>query len=176
MLSGGESRKVQIVRALLLDPALLVMDEPTANVDPESRRTMWAKVRQLMVKGATVLWTTHDLHEMAAVSDWAFVLRGGQLVRGDTPRNLARLVGGDVIEIRGRFSDELHIKGIDVPAATLIRQSSTEMVFESNFPEATLPRVIDALRDLDASISAISVRPVTFEEAYTRLIREGETR
>lgn len=175
MLSGGESRKVQIVRALLLDPPLLVMDEPTASVDPESRRTLWSKVRQLTSKGTTVLWTTHDLHEMAAVSDWAFVLKGGQLVRGDTPRNLARLVGGDVIEIRGRFSEELRANITEIPAARLIRHSSTELVFESNSPEAALPRVVAVLHDCEATISAISIRSVTFEEAYVRLVG-GEVR
>jgi len=176
-LSGGQGRKVQIVRALLLEPSLLVMDEPTMNVDPESRRTLWAKVRQLTSRGATVLWTTHDLHEMAAVGDLAFVIKSGQLIRADTPRNLARSVGGDVIEIHGRFPDELHTNIGDLPDAKLIRHSSTELVFESNSPEAALLRVLDAVRDHEATtISAVSIRPVTFEEAYMRLTGEGDER
>ncbi|HSB25242.1 MAG TPA: ABC transporter ATP-binding protein [Burkholderiaceae bacterium] len=97
-LSGGNRRKVELVRALLHRPALLLMDEPTVGLDPKSRRDLLATVRaDVAGRGTAVLWATH-LVEEAAGADRVFVLHKGKLLAEGTPDGVARALGGGTLE------------------------------------------------------------------------------
>ncbi|OYU98750.1 MAG: ABC transporter ATP-binding protein [Burkholderiales bacterium PBB5] len=97
-LSGGNRRKVELVRALLHQPSLVLMDEPTVGLDPKSRRelraTVLADVRQ---RGSSVLWATH-LVEEAEAADRVLVLHKGQLLADGTPGDVAAALGGGTLE------------------------------------------------------------------------------
>jgi len=91
--SGGMQRRLAIARALLHDPPLLILDEPTVGVDVEARHQIWAHIRSLRAGGRTVMLTTNYLDEAEALCDRVAILRAGQLVIEDTPAALAARTG-----------------------------------------------------------------------------------
>ena len=97
-LSGGNRRKVELVRALLHRPALLLMDEPTVGLDPKSRRDLMAAIRaDVAERGTTVLWATH-LVEEAEAADRVLVLHQGRLLADGTPPAVTAALGGATLE------------------------------------------------------------------------------
>jgi ABC-2 type transport system ATP-binding protein len=97
-LSGGNRRKVELVRALLHQPALLLMDEPSVGLDPRSRRDLRASVlADVRGRGSTVLWATH-LVEEAEAADRVLVLHQGRLLADGTPSQVAQALGGGALE------------------------------------------------------------------------------
>ncbi|MCW5659883.1 MAG: ATP-binding cassette domain-containing protein [Burkholderiaceae bacterium] len=97
-LSGGNRRKVELVRALLHEPELLLMDEPTVGLDPKSRRDLVASVRaDVAARGTTVLWATH-LVEEATQADRVLVLHRGRLLADGTPAEVTAALGGGTLE------------------------------------------------------------------------------
>ena len=97
-LSGGNRRKVELVRALLHHPAVVLMDEPTVGLDPKSRRDLLAAIRaDVARRGSTVLWATH-LVEEAEAADRVLVLHKGRLLADDTPAAVAAHLQGSSLE------------------------------------------------------------------------------
>ncbi len=97
-LSGGNRRKVELVRALLHHPKVLLMDEPTVGLDPKSRRDLLAAVRaDVAARGTTVLWATH-LVEEAEAADRVVVLHRGRLLADGTPAGVVAQLGGSGLE------------------------------------------------------------------------------
>ena len=97
-LSGGNRRKVELVRALLHRPALILMDEPTVGLDPKSRRDLLAAIRaDVAARGSSVLWATH-LVEEAEAADRVLVLHKGRLLADGTPAEVTAALGGSGLE------------------------------------------------------------------------------
>ena len=97
-LSGGNRRKVELVRALLHQPGLVLMDEPTVGLDPKSRRDLLATIRaDVQARGTTVLWATH-LVEEAMAADRVLVLHKGKLLADGKPDAVAQALGGGSLE------------------------------------------------------------------------------
>ncbi|MGY1810486.1 ABC transporter ATP-binding protein [Blastococcus sp. SYSU D00669] len=88
-LSGGERRRLDLALAVLGRPRVLVLDEPTAGLDPESRRAVWALVRRLVAEGTAVLLTTHHLEEAEQLADRIAVMRAGRIVLSGTAEEIA---------------------------------------------------------------------------------------
>jgi len=87
-LSGGEQRRVDLACALMGMPEVVMLDEPTTGLDPESRRRVWRLIRDLRDEGATVLLTTHYLEEAEALADDLSIMRAGEIVRSGTPAQI----------------------------------------------------------------------------------------
>ncbi len=104
-LSGGMKRKLMVCRALLTEPEILLLDEPTAGMDAISRRQMWNLLRQLNEKGLTILLTTHYIEEAQALCDRVALMDGGKLEDLDTPDNLIHKLGAYAV-------DEMHPDGV----------------------------------------------------------------
>jgi ABC-2 type transport system ATP-binding protein len=97
-LSGGNRRKVELVRALLHRPKVVLMDEPTVGLDPKSRHDLLGAIRaDVAARGTTVLWATH-LVEEAEAADRVLVLHRGQLLADGTPAEVTAALGGDRLE------------------------------------------------------------------------------
>src|SRR5690606_17163975 len=110
-LSVGERQRIEIVRALLLNPKLLIMDEPTSVLTPQEVEQLFAVLQQLAAEGCSILYISHKLHEIKALCDTATILRGGRLVdtcdpKVETSRSMAeKMIGAglkDIVRGEGR--------------------------------------------------------------------------
>ncbi|MDP6402863.1 MAG: ABC transporter ATP-binding protein [SAR202 cluster bacterium] len=100
-LSGGMRRRLLIARALLHEPSILVLDEPTTGLDPQTRLMMWEKLRQLKTQGITILLTTHYMDEATYLCDRLVVIDAGKILVEGSPRELiSRHAGGQVVQVQ----------------------------------------------------------------------------
>ncbi len=97
-LSGGMKRKLMVCRALLIEPEILLLDEPTAGMDAISRRQMWNLLRQLNQKGLTIVLTTHYIDEAQSLCDRVALINKGKLNTVDTPDHLIRELGAFAVD------------------------------------------------------------------------------
>jgi len=101
-LSGGMKRRLTLARALINDPELLILDEPTTGLDPQARHLIWDGLRQLLTQGKTILLTTHFMDEAERLCSRLAVIDHGRMIASDTPRALiAAHVEPEVIEVYG---------------------------------------------------------------------------
>ncbi len=102
-LSGGMKRRLTIARALINDPELLILDEPTTGLDPQARHLIWARLRDLLQQGKTLLLTTHYMEEAERLCDQLIILEQGRILAQGTPLELiAAHAPGHLVEIRAR--------------------------------------------------------------------------
>lgn len=98
-LSGGMKRRLLLARALVNNPELLILDEPTTGLDPHSRLSVWEKLRQLKSKGTTLILTTHYMEEAERLCDRAAIMDSGRIVVIDSPINLMNMHGGNLEDV-----------------------------------------------------------------------------
>jgi ABC-2 type transport system ATP-binding protein len=102
--SGGMEQRVMVARALMHDPEVLFLDEPTNNLDPQSRLFLWERIRKLHDQGVTIVLTTHDMEEADQLCDRIAIMDHGRILALDTPDGLKRLIpGGTMLELRVRI-------------------------------------------------------------------------
>ncbi len=119
-LSGGMRRRLLIARALLHEPSILVLDEPTTGLDPQTRLLVWDKLVYLKSQGITILLTTHYMEEASYLCDRLVVMDNGKILVEGAPRDLIQKhVGDQVVEVRVMLSEKAHVmddlrsKGLD---------------------------------------------------------------
>ena len=138
-LSGGMKRRLIIARALLTDPSVLFLDEPSVGLDPQIRRQLWDIVRRVGRTGRTVLLTTHYIEEADVLCDRVGVLRKGKLIALDTPRALKETVGpfvvdqiredGKLVQHTARSREEAHELARTLENGCTVRRTNLEDVF-----------------------------------------------
>jgi ABC-2 type transport system ATP-binding protein len=106
ILSGGMEQRVMVARALMHEPEVLFLDEPTNNLDPQSRLFLWERIRALRERGVTIILTTHDMEEADRLCERIAIMDQGRILALDTPEGLKRLIpGGTMLEVRLRVPD-----------------------------------------------------------------------
>ena len=137
-LSGGMKRRLLIVRALMHNPKILFLDEPTVALDPQVRRRIWDLIRRLPKDGVTVVLTTHYIEEAENLCNRVAILNKGKLIKLDTPRELCKQVGEFVVEWDGKVGREYkffnsRLEGANFASTlatdTILRKSNLEDVF-----------------------------------------------
>ena len=103
-LSGGMKRRLMIARALVHEPRLLILDEPTAGVDIEIRRSMWDLMRELNDVGMTIILTTHYLEEAEYLCDHITIIHKGKILKTDTKENLINFIGKKIVKFNLNFN------------------------------------------------------------------------
>ena len=99
--SGGMAQRLMIARALMHEPDVLFLDEPTNNLDPQSRLFLWERIREMNARGLTILLTTHDMEEADKLCHRIAVMDHGKILVNDTPAELKKMIpGGTVLEVR----------------------------------------------------------------------------
>ena len=152
-LSGGQKRRLDLGVALVGDPELVFLDEPTTGFDPAARRSAWETIRSLRSLGKTILLTTHYLDEAQQLADRVAVLRDGEIVRSGTP---AELIGAAAeVEIRYRRDGE----------AVVVRTAEPTRVLHELTGEALAEG-----RELDG----LEVRRPTLEDVYLELVGDED--
>jgi ABC-2 type transport system ATP-binding protein len=112
-LSGGMRRRLLLARALLHEPRLVILDEPTAGVDIELRRELWRYIRMLHSRGTTILLTTHYLEEAEALCEDIALIAGGEIVARSTPDGLKRQFGARTLE-------DVYLKAVHEPREAVL--------------------------------------------------------
>ncbi|RZJ13134.1 MAG: ATP-binding cassette domain-containing protein, partial [Haliea sp.] len=170
-LSGGMKRRLSLARALVNDPQLLLLDEPTTGLDPQARHLMWERLQRLVQQGKSILLTTHFMDEAERLCDRLLVLDHGKKMTEGTPRELiAQNLEPDVVEVYGAGALDL----VDSPLRTLAARTevSGETVF---FYTQDAQRLITAMADYPALRTLH--RPANLEDLFLKLtgrqIREG---
>ncbi len=162
-LSGGQRRRADISRALLHEPKLLLLDEPTTGLDPQSRKLIWKNIHNLRDEGMTVFLTTHYMEE-AAEADDVIILKGGEIVAHGTPMNLKDEYSSDYIAIQAK--DGARIQTILEENGIPYRMfGDSYKVMLSNTTDAV--PIIDLLRD---EIESFEVRTGTMDDAFLNII------
>ncbi len=109
-LSGGMKRRLMLARALVNNPEMLILDEPTTGLDPHSRRAVWEKLNQLKFRNTTLLLTTHYMEEAERLCDRVAIMDQGRIVAIDKPQNLMAEHGGDLesvyLKLTGRSLED----------------------------------------------------------------------
>jgi ABC-2 type transport system ATP-binding protein len=165
-LSGGQKQRLQLAMALVADPRLLVLDEPTAGLDMPARRRFWQLLAERRERGTGVLITTHLIEESSAVADRVVVLDRGRVVAGGTPDELvARLPDRTVIARTALRRDRLEA----MPGVAWVRNDGERVRMGTRTPEALL-RVLLAE---DPGLADLRVEGAGLEEAVAGLIERG---
>jgi ABC-2 type transport system ATP-binding protein len=152
-LSGGQKRRLDLGIALVGDPDLVFLDEPTTGFDPQARRAAWEMIRSLRSLGKTVLLTTHYLDEAEQLSDRVAVMREGRIVRVGTPRELT--TGDRETEIR-------------------YRQNGEEVLVLTDEPTRVLAELTSAAVARGEELEGLQVRRPSLEEVYLALTAEED--
>lgn len=155
-LSGGQKRRVCIGAALVNDPDLLILDEPTTGIDPTGRRELWSLLESLRNAGKTILITTHDMTEASTLSDRVGLLSGGELIATGPPQEMIDTYGGDghvVLEPTSPIDDD---QLASLPYT--VRRDDDELIFDGVAPTD----LADIIRTLDAS--AITYNRITWAQ------------
>ncbi|MFC5970391.1 ABC transporter ATP-binding protein [Halomarina salina] len=174
-LSGGQQRRTCVAVALVNDPDLLVLDEPTTAIDPAGRRSLWDLLDSLVAGGTTVLLTTHSMAEAERLADRVGLLADGDLVAEGTPRELVEAYGGQsrlTVDTEGAVADAAAsaVEGAGYRVATTGRG----IVVRDAMPEDIAP-IVDALGAADVSYHALRWERPDLESVYLALTGTGVT-
>ncbi|GLH71387.1 ABC transporter ATP-binding protein [Geothrix rubra] len=165
-LSGGQQQRLALALALVNDPELVFLDEPTTGLDPQARRSLWDVVRRMKAEGRTVLLTTHYMEEAEALCDRLAIMDHGQVIAAGTPASLiAQLAIPSVVELTfdGEAPD---------PAAFAVRlgepveRRADLWEIPTRDPKATLPRLLETAEAAGVPYQQVHVRRATLEDVF----------
>jgi ABC-2 type transport system ATP-binding protein len=172
-LSGGMKRRVLIAKALAHEPEILFLDEPTAGVDVELRRDMWAQVRSLRASGVTIILTTHYIEEAEEMADRIAVINKGELIVVDEKAALMKKLG------KKQFT--LHLQEpiatipaelADWPLALKNGGSELEYTFDANAERTGIPSLLRRISDLGIGFKDLNTSQSSLEDIFVSLVSE----
>jgi ABC-2 type transport system ATP-binding protein len=166
-LSGGQAQRVRLALALVADPALLVLDEPTAAMDPQVRRTFWTALRGRIGGDRGLHFATHHLDEAQAVADRVIVLAGGRVVADGTPAEVAARAGGSLIRVR---TEAVAAELADLPG---VRTASDDPDGRCALICSDADRALRVLLETHPDAHDIEVRPADLEDAFLSMAADG---
>ncbi|MBI2382833.1 MAG: ABC transporter ATP-binding protein [Gammaproteobacteria bacterium] len=174
-LSGGMKRRVMIAKALAHEPQILFLDEPTAGVDVELRRDMWALVRRLRESGVTIILTTHYIEEAEEMADRIGVIHKGEPILVEEKAALMKKLG------RKQLTLHLQAPMAEVPAALAdwrlaLKNGGQELeyVFEAGREHTDVPRLLKRLIELDIAFKDLNTRQSSLEDIFVSLVSERQ--
>jgi len=164
-LSGGQKRRVEIGRALISNPEILILDEPTTGLDPETRQTVWKTINQLKNEyHMTIFLTTHYMEE-ASTADYVIVINHGQIVAKGTPNELKETYSKDLFKVYSKNLNKAKItlEEMNVP----FKMNKKEIIIEIEGTTSSIG-LIEALKD---NLDSFEVLKGTMDDAFINIIR-----
>ena len=170
-LSGGQHQRLAVACALVGDPELLFLDEPTTGLDPQSRRQLWEIIRGLAEQGRTVLLTTHYMDEAERLCDRVAVVDHGRVIALGSPAELIATLGGEhVIEFALADGGDLPEEELRrLPAVLGVRKEATGMALTVTAPHVSIPALLARLQDEGRSLARLTTRHVSLEDVFVHL-------
>ncbi len=179
-LSGGQRQRLALACALVGEPEILFLDEPTTGLDPQSRRQVWDLVSDYRARGGTVLLTTHYMEEAERLCDRVAIVDHGRIIREGSPRELIATLGAaHVVEFELDHEvaplDEAALRAL--PAVTAVRRDGTAWSLTVTEPHRVLPALIAHLAGAGQSLARLGTRQATLEDVFVGLtgrhLRDG---
>jgi ABC-2 type transport system ATP-binding protein len=168
-LSGGQKRRLALAVALVGNPSLIFMDEPTAGMDPQARLTTWEIVRDLKQSGVTILLTTHLMDEAERLADRVAIIDHGRLIALDTPANLTGVQNATVV----RFVAQSGLDCTQLAALPTVSKAEElrpgSYLIETNAAPVLLAELTAWLRDQNTPLSELRVGHGSLEDLFLRL-------
>ena len=173
-LSGGQKQRLAVACALIGDPELLFLDEPTTGLDPQSRLQLWDVVQTFKAKGRTVLLTTHYMEEAERLCDRVAVVDHGKRIAQGTPAELIASLGGkEVIELslarraEAPALDEAHVRAL--PSVQAVRRAGEGWALTVEQVHVALPALLRHLEQEGQTLERLSTRHATLEDVFVTL-------
>jgi ABC-2 type transport system ATP-binding protein len=176
-LSGGMQQRAMIARALMHDPKVLLLDEPTTGLDPQSRRMLWDSMRALHARGVTLILTTHYMEEADRLCERLAIVDHGLIRTIDTPAALKRaLPGGQILEVSTRTPAPLGPRLTAIPG--VLRVEAVDGQLDDGLErlrlfvdpaDGLLDRVLRAIREGGADLQHVSLNAPSLEDVYIHL-------
>jgi ABC-2 type transport system ATP-binding protein len=171
-LSGGQRQRLAVACALVGDPELLFLDEPTTGLDPQSRRQLWDVIRGFRAQGRTVLLTTHYMDEAERLCDRVAIVDHGRVIALGTPHDLIARLGGDhVIEFAVVDGQPTPDPGglSDLPGVRSARHEDGAVALQVAEPHVALPALLERLRGSGTELARLSTRHASLEDVFVQL-------
>ena len=183
-LSGGQKQRLAVATALVGNPRILFLDEPTTGLDPQSRRQLWDIVRAFQKKGGTVLLTTHYMDEAERLCDRLAIVDHGQIIAEGTPSDLIdRLGGHHVVEFEvsnnvsnnaaGNSNGQGQEQSADLwralPSVESVRNEDGTICLNVREPHLAIPALLEALDRQGQQLEHLSTRQASLEDVFVKL-------
>ncbi len=168
-LSGGMRRRLMVAKAMVHNPPVLVLDEPTAGVDVELRRQLWAHVRELNRRGTTVLLTTHYLEEAEQLCDRIAIINHGRVIACDKKDALIRRL--DRKELAVSLTEDLAAIPPALARFSVVLAAPRRLVFTYRPSEARIRDILGALSDAGLGIADLSTSEADLEDLFIEITR-----
>jgi ABC-2 type transport system ATP-binding protein len=172
-LSGGMKRRVMIAKALSHEPEILFLDEPTAGVDVELRRDMWALVRSLRARGVTIILTTHYIDEAEEMADRIGVISKGALILAEEKATLMRKLGKRQLTLN--LQEPMAAIPAELgawPLALKAGGSELEFTFDAHSEQSDIPSLLRRMADLGIMFKDLNTRQSSLEEIFVNLVSD----
>jgi ABC-2 type transport system ATP-binding protein len=169
-LSGGMRRRLMVAKAMVHSPPVLVLDEPTAGVDVELRRQLWAHVQKLNAAGVTILLTTHYLEEAEELCDRIAIINHGRVIACDTKDALIRRL--DHKELAIILTQDLAAVPATLTRFNVVLAGPRRLVFHYRPSQTRIRDILTALRDAGLGIADLSTYEADLEDLFLEITRE----
>jgi ABC-2 type transport system ATP-binding protein len=171
-LSGGQQQRLAVAVALVGDPELLFLDEPTTGLDPQSRRQLWDVIRELQGQGRTTLLTTHYMDEAERLCDRVAIIDHGRVIALGSPAELIARMGGEHIlefAILGDGPAPDASTFADLPTVLASRAEAEGFALTVGEPHRAIPALLNRLAEEDRPLARLITRQVSLEDVFVAL-------
>ena len=171
-LSGGQRQRLAVATALVGNPKILFLDEPTTGLDPQSRRQLWDTIRSFQQAGGTVLLTTHYMDEAERLCDRLAIVDHGQVIAEGTPADLIQRLGGHhMVEFQVSGSSNGDSAGVwrALPGVESVRQDNGFVCLNVHEPHLTIPALLNAVEKQGEHLLHLTTRQASLEDVFVRL-------
>ncbi len=172
-LSGGQKQRLAVAAALVGDPSLLFLDEPTTGLDPQSRRQLWEIVTECRHQGRTALLTTHYMEEAERLCDRVAIFDRGRVIAMGPPGELIARLGGDhvvefTVEGMGTSGDSADVWR-DLPTVTGCRQEGGTIHLSVTQPHLVVPALLERIETRALSLASLTTRHASLDDVFVML-------
>jgi ABC-2 type transport system ATP-binding protein len=172
-LSGGQRQRLAVATALVGNPKILFLDEPTTGLDPQSRRQLWDIIRIFQRGGGTVLLTTHYMDEAERLCDRLAIVDHGQVIAEGTPSDLIERLGGHHVVEFEASGDSGDGRGLDawraLPGVESVRHDNGLVSLTVREPHLTIPALLDAVEKRGSQLLHLTTRQASLEDVFVNL-------
>ena len=172
--SKGMKQKLALARALIHDPSVLLLDEPTSAMDPESAQLVRSEISRLKSSRRTIIICTHNLAEAESLADQIAIIYRGKILLNGTLEELKRTVLGPV-EYEAKFAYEFDAGELDLPSGVLLAdRSATSLRFRVEAPQEANPKLVNALTSRNAPLVSFHEVPKKLEHVYLKTMADAQ--